>query len=335
MQTLPKEFLLSLVVPVLNEAEAIPLFLRRTQTALEGIPHEVIFIDDGSTDATPVLLAEATRTNPHVGVVTLARNFGKEAALCAGLAAAQGTVVVPLDVDLQDPPELIPTMLQQWQQGSQMVVAVRTERASDGTFKRVTAAWFYRLFNRLSGNVQLVKNGGDFRLLDRAVVNALLSLPERTRFLKGLYAWVGFTTTTVGYERPPRAAGHTKWNTRKLLNYALEGIFSFSTLPLRVWSYLGLIIATCAFVYGLHVVVQVLLFGRVVPGYASLIVAVSFMGGIQLIGIGLLGEYLGRTYLESKQRPLYIVARQSLSILKSKTQARPKAKVKGQTKAAA
>ena len=302
---------LSLVIPVYNEVDAIGPFLQRIRAVLAPHPElqlELVFINDGSSDATLSCLLACQREDTRITVIDLSRNFGKEAALTAGLQAARGQVVVPLDVDLQDPPELIPAMVAKWREGYDMVLGHRVDRHADTWAKRSTAHWFYRLHNRLS-QPRLPENVGDFRLMDRCVVEALLTLPESRRFMKGLFAWVGFRTTQIDYERAPRVAGTTKFNGWALWNFALEGVTSFSTTPLRIWTYLGLTVSLIAFTFAMLIVVRVLLYGVDVPGYASLMVAVSFLGGLQLIGIGVLGEYLGRTYLESKRRPVYLVRR--------------------------
>ncbi len=234
------------------------------------------------------------------------RNFGKEAALTAGLDEAHGEAVIPIDADLQDPPELIPTLISHWREGYEVVLAKRSDRLSDGFLKRKTAGLFYRLHNHIS-DTAIPENVGDFRLIDRAVVTALHALPERRRFMKGLFAWVGFKTATVEYARATRVAGKTKFGGWRLWNFALEGITSFSTIPLRVWTYLGTSFAVIGFLYALFIIVRVLVFGKDTPGFASLLVAILFLGGVQLIGIGVIGEYIGRIYIESKQRPIYIV----------------------------
>lgn len=301
--------LLSLVVPVLNEEDVIPLFLADVGKVLAEIEmaHEIVFVDDGSTDNTAKVIAAAAKKDKAIKLVRLSRNFGKEAALCAGFAHARGDAVVPMDVDLQDPPELLVKMVSKWQKGAKVVCAVRDDRKSDGWFKRFTSGWFYKVFNWVSG-VPLVANAGDYRLLDRQVVTALMALPERTRFLKGLYGWVGFPTEEVRFTRPKRAAGVSRWNYWKLWNYGLEGLFSFSTLPLRVWTYFGGLIALSGFALALWHVVRVLMWGIAVPGYASLFVAILVLGGVQLIGLGLVGEYIARIFAEVKQRPLYVVS---------------------------
>jgi glycosyltransferase involved in cell wall biosynthesis len=300
---------ISIVVPCFNEAEGIEQFRTTLIPVLEAIPGiawEIICVDDGSTDATlPALIAIAAE-DPRFRVVELSRNFGKEAAMTAGLDAARGDAVIPIDADLQDPPELIAELIAAWRAGAEVVLARRTDRSSDGMMKRKTASWFYALHNRMS-KTQIPENVGDFRLMDRVVVTALKTLPERQRFMKGLFAWVGFRTVTVDYARAPRAAGATKFSGFALWNFALEGVTSFSTAPLKVWTYIGAGGAALTFLYILFIVTYTILHGTGVPGYASLLVVVLFLGSLQLMSIGLLGEYIGRIYLETKQRPTYIV----------------------------
>lgn len=298
--------LISLVVPVYNEQETIPLFIETVKSVLLNNKYEIVFINDGSTDSTLPLLLQLTADDATLKLVNLARNFGKEAALTAGITAATGDVVIPLDVDLQDPPELIPVFLEKWKEGYDVVYGVRSARTSDTVLKRLTAGGFYRVFNRFS-RVKLPENAGDFRLLDRRVVNTLLQLPERNRFMKGLFAWVGFPSIGIPYERTARAAGTTTWNYWKLWNFALDGLFAFSTLPLRIWSYVGVCIAFFAFLYASFIVGRVLLLGRDVPGYASLLTLGLFIGGIQLISTGIIGEYIGRMFEEVKGRPVFVV----------------------------
>jgi glycosyltransferase involved in cell wall biosynthesis len=269
---------------------------------------DIVFVNDGSSDETLDRLLEFQRHDCRLRVVDLSRNFGKEAALSAGLRAAKGQVVVPIDVDLQDPPELILDMIAKWRQGYDVVLGRRGSRTMDSWPKRVSATWFYRIHNWIA-EPMIPENVGDFRLMDRAVVDALNNLPESRRFMKGLFAWVGFKTTFVDYDRPERAAGASKFNGWRLWNFALEGLTSFSTAPLRIWTYLGSAIALASFIYGAFIALKVLLHGVDVPGYASLFVAVTFLGGVQLIGIGVMGEYIGRAYLESKRRPVYLVRR--------------------------
>ncbi|MBK5969023.1 MULTISPECIES: glycosyltransferase family 2 protein [Thiorhodovibrio] len=300
--------MLSIICPLYNEQAAVEPFFARLLPSLAaaGEPFEILCIDDGSQDDTLGALRRAQQDCAAIRIVELSRNFGKESALTAGLDLARGDAVIPIDVDLQDPPELIPELVAKWRQGYEVVLARRSDRTSDSWLKRQSAEVFYRLHNRI-GEVPLPDNVGDFRLLDRAVVAAVRQLPERRRFMKGLFAWVGFRTTTVAYTRAPRSAGHSKFNGWRLWNFALEGITSHSTVPLRIWTYGGALVAGLAFCYGLFITLRTLVVGVDMPGYASLMTAVLFLGGVQLIGIGVLGEYLGRLYLESKQRPLYLI----------------------------
>ena len=302
---------LSLVVPVYNESESVDLFIDRVKNVFDTVADidlNIVFINDGSTDDTLECLIKLQQENPRLRIVDLSRNFGKEAALTAGLEAASGQVVVPIDVDLQDPPELILQMIEKWREGFDVVLGERTNRDSDSWAKRQSATWFYRIHNKIS-DPKIPENVGDFRLMDRAVVDALNELPESRRFMKGLFAWVGFRTTAIEYVRPERVAGSTKFNGWRLWNLALEGITSFSTEPLRMWTYLGGVVATVSFLFIIFMVLKVLIDGIDVPGYASVVVAVTFFGGLQLIGIGIIGEYLGRSYIESKRRPIYLVRR--------------------------
>ena len=303
--------LVSLVVPFYNEHDAVDGFFDEivpVMEAIESIRFEIVCINDGSKDGTLDKLIAAGARDARIRVVDLTRNFGKEAALTAGLDEASGDAVIPIDADLQDPPKLIPVMIEHWLAGAEVVAAKRTNRACDTFAKRTAAALYYRVHNALS-EVKLPENVGDFRLMDRQVVNALRSLPERRRFMKGLFAWVGYRTVIVEYQREPRSAGHSKFSGWRLWNFALEGITSFSTVPLRSWTYIGLVIAALAFVYGGFIIGRTLLFGNPVPGYASLLSILLFMGGIQLIGIGVVGEYIGRIYYETKERPVYLVRR--------------------------
>jgi glycosyltransferase involved in cell wall biosynthesis len=309
--SLEQKITLSLVVPVYNEAEAIPIFLSRIRevfTNQSSVLLELIFVNDGSVDATLDVLLSNQGSDRRIKVIDLSRNFGKEAALTAGLYAATGEVVVPIDADLQDPPELIPTMIMKWQEGYEVVLARRISRETDSLAKRISANLFYRVHNRIA-KPKLPENVGDFRLLDRCVVDALRQFPESHRFMKGLFAWVGFRTTSVDYSRSERVAGNSKFSGWKLWNFAMEGITSFSSYPLRVWSYLGFTVSMFSIIYAGLITLRVILFGADLPGYASIIVAVTFLGGLQLIGIGVIGEYLGRTYIESKGRPTFIVRR--------------------------
>jgi glycosyltransferase involved in cell wall biosynthesis len=301
------------VVPVYNEALVIDHFLVSVNQVLDKIltndfhlQFEWVFINDGSSDATLEQLLLAQKTDPRIKVVDLSRNFGKEAALSAGFFCAKGDAVVPIDVDLQDPPELLNQMIEQWYAGYEVVLGRRINRDADSWAKRNSALLFYRVFNCLSKPV-LPENVGDFRLMDRMVVDAINRLPESGRFMKGLFAWVGFKTAYVDYVRPQRMAGDSKFNSWKLWNFAIDGIASFSTQPLRLSTYLGLIVSMSSIAYALYISIRVMLYGVDVPGYASLMVAITFLGGLQLLSIGILGEYLGKTYLESKRRPIYLV----------------------------
>ncbi len=302
---------LSLVVPVYNEADTVGLFVEKVAQVLgseEQIELEMVFVNDGSNDDTLARLMDLQALDSRLLVIDLSRNFGKEAALTAGIDEARGDVVVPIDVDLQDPPELVLQMLAKWREGYEVVLARRIDRNSDTWAKRVSASWFYRMHNRMA-SPKIPENAGDFRLMDRCVVEALKTMPESCRFMKGLFAWVGFRTTQVEYFRQKRVAGTTKFNGWKLWNFALEGITGFSTDPLRVWTYVGMTVSLVSVLFAIFIGVKVLVAGVDVPGYASLMVAVSFLGGLQLMGIGVIGEYLGRTYIESKRRPVYFVRR--------------------------
>ncbi len=302
--------LVSLVVPVYNEEAAIPLFLDAIRPVLTAEPYdfEFVFINDGSRDKTLDVLLAAAQQDARIRIIDLSRNFGKENALAAGLRAATGDAAVPMDVDLQDPPELLAALLRKWEQGFETVVGVRRRRTGDGLFKRRSAGLFYRVFNAIS-RCRLVPDAGDYRLLDRQVVDALNSLPEKVRFTKGLYAWVGFSVAVAEYDRPSRSAGRTTWNVWKLWNFALDGITGFSTFPLRVWSYLGGVVALLGLGYASWLVLRTLLFGVDVPGYASLMVAVLTLGGLILLSLGVIGEYLGRVFEEVKARPICVERR--------------------------
>ena len=303
--------LVSLVVPFHDEEEAIDAFFATTLPILESVESvrfEIVCINDGSRDDTLGRLIDVAAGDPRVRIVDLTRRFGKEAALTAGIDEAAGTAVILIDADLQDPPALIPAMVERWLAGAEVVAAKRTDRRCDPLMQRVAAALYYRVHNHLS-EVEMPENVGDFRLMDRQVVDALRALPERRRFMKGLFAWVGYRIELIEYTRAPRSGGRSKFSGWRRWNFALEGITSFSTVPLRVWTYIGLAFAALSFIYGAFIVMRTLLFGNPVHGYASLISVMLFVGGIQLIGIGVIGEYLGRIYHESKQRPVYLVRR--------------------------
>ena len=306
---------LSLVVPVFNEEAAIPIFVQAvlSYAPLQNYEIEIVFVDDGSRDNTAEVARSLAARSKAVKLVQLTRNFGKEAALFAGLERAAGDVVIPMDVDLQDPIEVIPEMLKKWHAGAEVVLAKRIDRSSDGHFKRRTAQLFYHIHNHIS-STRIEPNVGDFRLISRPVLQQIIQLPERNLFMKGVLSWVGGKTEIVEYQRPPRSAGTSKFNTWKLWNLALEGITSFSTAPLRIWTYVGLVISLTALLYALWMVLAKIAFGNPVPGYPSLMVAIMFFGGIQIIGIGIIGEYIGRIYIETKGRPRYLVREPSETI---------------------
>ena len=302
--------LLSVVVPVKNEEEGILPFVQRVGAILEGVAAEggweILFIDDGSTDATLAAIVAANQRDQRVRALSLSRNFGKEAALSAGLDHARGAAVIPMDVDMQDPPEVLPEMVAKWRDGHEMVFGVRRCRARDGVAKRLTAGLYYRAHNMVSAD-KIPENAGDFRLMDRKVVDVIRAMPERNRFMKGLFAWAGFRQASVEYDRVERETGTTKFNYWKLWTLALDGITSASTVPLRIWSYVGALVALFALGYAAFLAVSTMIFGNPVPGYASIMVSVLFLGGVQLISLGVLGEYVGRILTETKQRPLYVV----------------------------
>ncbi|MEM8420621.1 glycosyltransferase family 2 protein [Morganella morganii] len=299
---------ISLVVPVFNEEEAIPIFYKTVRENEELKKHEVeiIFINDGSKDSTESIINALAIADSQVKPLSFTRNFGKEPALFAGLDHATGDAVIPIDVDLQDPIDVIPVLIEKWQEGADVVLAKRTDRSTDGWLKRKTAEWFYKLHNKIS-TPKIEENVGDFRLMSRETVENIKLLPERNLFMKGVLSWVGGNVDIVEYTRAERSAGESKFNGWKLWNLALEGITSFSTFPLRMWTYIGLFVAALSFVYGGWMIIDKLIWGNPVPGYPSLLVSILFLGGIQLIGIGVLGEYIGRIYTESKKRPKYIL----------------------------
>lgn len=298
---------ITLIVPVYNEEEAIPFFYNTITTyePLKDETIEIVFINDGSTDSTESIITSLSHADSQVKTISFTRNFGKEAALFAGLEASTGDVVIPIDVDMQDPIDVIPQMLEKWQQGADIVLAKRIDRTTDGHLKRKTAEWFYKLHNIIS-NPSIEENVGDFRLISRDFVDNILLLPERNLFMKGVLSWVGGKTEVVEYIRAKRIAGTSKFNGWKLWNLALEGITSFSTFPLRMWTYIGFGIASLSFLYGLWMIIAKIVWGNSVAGYSSILVSILFLGGVQLIGIGVLGEYIGRIYGEVKRRPLYI-----------------------------
>ena len=299
---------LSLVVPMYNEEAAIASFFEAVRPVLDkiGLSYEIVCVNDGSRDATLAALTGVARQDARVRIVDLTRNFGKEAALTAGLDLARGRAVVPIDADLQEPPELIIQMVKHWQEGYDVVLARRSERRSDTALKRGSARLFYR-FLRVMSDVDIPENVGDFRLMDRAVVDALHRLPERTRFMKGIFAWLGFRQITVDFVRPARQDGSGKFGVRKLMQLAIEGIVSFSTVPLRMWSYVGFAVALGAMAFMLYILFDTIFFGRDTPGFATLATVLLFFNGLVMINLGIIGEYLARIFTEVKARPIYLV----------------------------
>jgi dolichol-phosphate mannosyltransferase len=303
--------LLSVVAPVYNEEQTIGEFYSRVCSALEGIRFELVLVDDGSSDGSTAALERIAAEDERVRVVYLSRNFGHQTALTAGLDHARGDAVVMLDADLQDPPELVPRMLDHWRAGCDVVYAVREQREGESRFKLSTARWFYKLFDKLA-QVELQHNSGDFRLLDRRALDALLSMRERNRFLRGMTVWVGYTQAAVPYKRDPRYAGETKYTLSKMLRFSLDAISSFSHRPLQLATLLGFLISTLAFI-AIPVVVVLRILGSYLPGFGAITIVVLLLGGIQLIAVGIIGEYVGRIYDEVKGRPLYLVrARQNI-----------------------
>ena len=298
-----------MIVPGLNEERGIPALIERLRPVLEslGLDWEVIFVDDGSTDGTLPLLRELNHRDPRFKAISLSRNFGKELAAAAGLAYAKGDAAVLMDADLQHPPELIKEFVARWQDGFDIVYGQRRDRDTDAILHRWSARAFYAVFEKLSGT-SLPEGAGDFRLLDRKAIDAMNRMRERVRFNKGLYAWMGFRSVGVPFTVPPREIGGSRWQPRQLLRFALDAIASFTTIPLRVWSYLGLIISAFAFFYALMFLIEVLVYGVMTPGFPTLIISVLFFSGVQLISLGVIGEYLGRVYEEVKGRPLFLVA---------------------------
>ena len=302
---------LSIIVPIFNEEEVLYEFYRRLSRALTSAhldDVEILFINDGSTDKTLGLLLALAQTDARVQVLDLSRNFGKEAAMTAGLEHAAGDAAIIIDADLQDPPELIPQMVAAWRNGADVVYMHRLSREKETWLKKTTAAAFYALMGRI-GRFRVPKNVGDFRLLSRRAIDALNRMPERTRFMKGLFAWIGFPAQEISYHRAPRHAGTTKWNYWHLWNFAIEGITSFTVTPLKMASYVGVLTSLAALLFGGFVFARTLISGDPVPGYPSLMVVIVFLGGLQLLALGIMGEYLGRMFIETKQRPLYLVNR--------------------------
>ena len=300
---------ISIIVPFYNEGDGVVCFyeaLNPIINMIEEIDFEVICIDDGSGDSTLKKLISISELDARFKIIELSRNFGKEGALTAGIDSAIGDAVIHIDADLQDPPSLIPKMIDKWLEGAEVVLARRADRTSDSFVKRKTAEVFYRVHNLLS-NVRIQENVGDFRLMDRVVVEAIKQLPENNRFMKGIFAWVGFKTVVIDYVRNPRILGESKFSGWRLWNFALEGITSFSAVPLKFWLYVGILGAFLTFIYGIFIVSKTLIYGIELPGYASILVAILFFGSIQLISLGVLGEYIGRIYMETKKRPIYLI----------------------------
>lgn len=305
---------LTLVTPVFNEENTLQSYfvqLLQFKNNLQNYTVEWLIVDDGSSDKTEQWILQYCAAHKFIKGIILSRNFGKESALFAGLEHAEGDIVIPMDVDLQDPFEVIYDMINAYEKGADVVLAKRSNREADSQFKRKSAQWFYKINNKMS-SLQLEENVGDFRLMTQQVVNEIVNLQENQLFMKGLMSWVGFQTAIVTYKRPNRSEGTTKFNFFKLWNLAIQGITSFSTLPLKIWSYFGGFIALFSFLFGIKIIFEKLFLGISASGYASLMVAVLFFGGVQLIGIGVLGEYIGRNYLESKRRPKYIIKKKSI-----------------------
>ncbi len=311
MQT---EYMISIVVPVYNEMEVLPEFHARISGVLDqlSLGAEVIYVNDGSDDDSLSLLNEIYEQDARVAILDLSRNFGKEIAMTAGLHKAQGEAVIVIDADLQDPPELIPQLIDEWQKGYDVIYAKRARREGESAFKKLTAHLFYRLMRSI-GQIKIPEDTGDYRLLSRRAVDALNTLSEQHRFMKGLFTWIGYRQKAVIYERDPRHAGESKWNYWHLWNFAIEGITSYSSAPLKLASYLGLLTALGAFSYGIFIIIRTMLYGDPVQGYPSMIVIILFLGGVQLMSIGVLGEYVGRIFTETKRRPLYFINKFSLA----------------------
>ncbi len=299
---------LSIVIPVYNEAESLPELVRRVTETVRRIEpsFEILFINDGSRDETIEALRRLCVHDARLRAISFSRNFGKEIAIAAGLDHARGQAVVIMDADLQHPPEAIADFMEKWREGYANVYGVRRDRAIESPVKRPFARGFYRMFASF-GDTTLPKGAGDFRLLDRKAVDAMKALGERARFSKGLYSWIGFKSIGVPFDVAERAHGSTKWSFRKLLRFALDGLTSFSTAPLRVWTYVGLFVSFCAFIAAIRFIIEALVYGVTTPGFPTLIVSVMFFSGIQLMSLGILGEYIGRIFAEVKRRPLYIV----------------------------
>jgi polyisoprenyl-phosphate glycosyltransferase len=308
MKNNKKRKLISVLVPCYNEQENIQRFYDEISPVLNGLEedYEILFIDDGSNDNSLPILSVLAQKIDQVKVISLSRNFGKEAALTAGLDHARGDAVIPIDVDLQDPVSLIPQMIEKWTNGAEVVIARRVDRTADSIYRRTTARLFYKLMSLLSAT-PIPRDVGDYRLMDRVVVDAVAQLSERSRFMKGLFSWPGYNTEEISYTRQQRNSGRSKWHSWRLFNYALDGIFSFSTAPLRMWTYIGLLLSMFSMLYLIFILVKTMMYGIDLPGYASIVSIILFFSGINLIGLGILGEYLGRIFMEVKQRPVYLI----------------------------
>lgn len=300
---------LSVIVSMYNEEDSLDSFFKVISACLEklkGYSYEIICVDDGSTDKTYDLLKGYAKKDKRIKIIKFSRNFGKEYGMMAGLKFCQGQAAIPIDVDLQDPPELISEFVKKWEEGYDMVYGIRSDRDSDTFFKRWTAKLFYKIYNLMTHS-PIPYNAGDYRLIDRKVINAILSLKERNIFMKGIFGWTGFKTTGIKYKRQKRFAGTSKWNYWKLWNFALDGITASTTFPLRIWSYLGSVLSVMGIMYAIYIIWRTIVYGVDVPGYASLMVFILILGGVQMIILGILGEYIGRIFVEVKNRPLYIV----------------------------
>jgi len=300
---------LSVIVSMYNEEDSLKSFFTEIQKVLNSLKkysYEIVCIDDGSTDKTFSLLTQYAKKDERIKVIKFSRNFGKEYGMMAGLKYCRGRAAIPIDVDLQDPPELIERFVEKWEQGYDMVYGIRKDRQSDTFLKRMTAKMFYKIYNLMTRS-PIPYNAGDYRLLDRKVINAILSLRENNIFMKGIFGWTGFKSVGIKYTRQKRVAGESKWNYWKLWNFALDGITASTTLPLRIWSYLGTLLAMSGMAYALYIIIRTIIKGIDVPGYASLLVFILVLGGLQMIILGIIGEYIGRIFMEVKNRPLYIV----------------------------
>lgn len=302
---------LSIVLPCHNEAENLDVLFSRLQAVVEklGTPYEIVAVDDGSTDNTFARLLDHHKRNPNIRLLRLARNFGKESASTCGLAHASGSAVVLMDSDLQHPPELLPQLFAKWQEGAEMVYAIRRNRDTDTAARQLSSRLYYWVFGKL-GDVKIPEGAGDFRLLDRRVVDAVNALPERARFMKGLMSWVGFKTASVEFDVAPRHGGTSSWSSMGLLHFAVDGLLSFTTIPLRIWTIIGGLVSLSALLFLIYLIIKTLVFGVDTPGYATIMVTMLMLGGIQILGLGVMAQYIGRIFIEVKHRPLYFVAEQ-------------------------